>query len=72
MVVAVVTVRVVEVAIDEVVDVIPVRNGWMPASRTMDVVGIVSRAAVLRGADCGVGGIYVDAVLVDMVPMRMV
>jgi hypothetical protein len=49
-VVAVAIVRVVEVAIDEVVDVVSVRNGWVSASGAVDVVGIVSGTAVVRGA----------------------
>jgi hypothetical protein len=72
MIIAMVTVRVVQVAIDEVVDVVSVRNGWVSASGAVDMVGIVSGTAVVRGAHCGVVLIDVDAVLIDVVLMGMV
>ena len=72
MVIAVVTVGVVEVSVDKVVDVVPMRNGWMPAARAMDVIRIVAGTAVLRGAGRRVGYVDVDAVLIDMVSVRMV
>ena len=47
MVIAVIPVRMVQVAIDEIVDVVPVRNWFVPAAGAVNVVGIVS-AAVMR------------------------
>jgi hypothetical protein len=38
MIVAVAVVRVMQVSVDEIVDVIPVGNGFMPASWTVNVV----------------------------------
>ncbi len=53
-VVAVIAVRVVQVAIDEIVDVIAVRHGFVSAARAMDVVGSMTGAAVVRRAPVGV------------------
>jgi len=50
MVVAVIAVRMVQVTIDEIVDMIAVRHGFVAAARSMDVVGRVPRALVVRRA----------------------
>jgi hypothetical protein len=67
MVIAVVAVRVVEVAADEVVGVIAVRNGLMPTARAVSVALFVSRTAVRRRALRWVGRIDRDAALVDVI-----
>jgi hypothetical protein len=48
MIITMVAVRMVQMPIDEVVDVIPVRNSFVPAVRSMNVVGIVSAAGMFR------------------------
>jgi hypothetical protein len=66
-VVAVVAMRVVEVSIDEIVDVVTVRHGFVPASGAVNVVGVVPSTVVVRSA---IGWVFVghfEAVLVDMV-----
>ena len=72
MVVAMVAVRVVQVAVDQVVDVVTVRDGFVAATGAMDVAGLVAAAFVLGRAAVGVGGRDRDHVLVDVVAMRMV
>ena len=55
-VVAMIAVGMVKVPVYQVVDVVAVRNGFMPASRTVNMVGIVSPACVFG---CAAGGILV-------------
>ncbi len=50
MVVAVIAVRMMQVTVDEVVDMVAVRHGLMTATRAVNVTGLVTRAAMLRGA----------------------
>ena len=66
-----IAVRVVEVTVHEVVNVIAVRNGRMPTARTVDVVRIVA-LAVVPGATVGVFARDVDDVLVVVVFMGAV
>ncbi len=68
MIVAMIAVRVVEVTVHEVVDVIAVRNGRMPTARTVDMVRIVALAVVL-GATVRVCVRDFDDVLVVVVFM---
>ena len=70
MVVAVVLVRVVQAPVDEVVSVIVVRDGLVPAAGTVDVTGGI----VVGGVSVPVGMLAVDCdgVLVDVVVVRTV
>ena len=72
MVVAVVAVRMVEVVVDEVVDVITVGNSGVTASLTVGVLGFVLSAVVPGGAAIGMCVIDCDDVLVDVPLVRMV
>ena len=63
-------VRVVQVAVDEVVDVIAMRDCLVTAVGTVHVRGVVARAGVIRGAVGGAGAADVDRMLVDVVVMR--
>jgi len=76
-IVAVVTVRVVQVAFDQVVQMFPVGYRFVTAIRPVDVVLVVGRTAMLRGALGGVGpvdleGMFVDVVLVGKVQVSVV
>jgi hypothetical protein len=71
-VVAVAVVRVVEVALDQVVDVIAVRHAGMSAGGAVNVVGGVAGAAVVRRALRRVGRVDGDRVLVDMIAVDVV
>jgi hypothetical protein len=46
MIIAVIAVRMMEMTCHEVVEVIPVRDGFVPAARTVDVACLVASAAV--------------------------
>jgi hypothetical protein len=70
-IVAVVAVRVVQVALHQVVDVVAVRHRLVAAPWPMLVVGVVPLAAVAGRAAVGIGGGNLDHVLVDMVAVRM-
>jgi len=72
MVVAVVSMRMTEVAADAVVDVVAVRDRLVAAAGAMDMAGLVTTAAMVRSAAVGVVSRDVDHVLVDMILMRMV
>ena len=64
-VVAVVAVRVVQVAIDEVIDVVAVRDRGVAAIRPVDVPSFVACAGVARGAVGGVSGGHREGVFLD-------
>ena len=72
MVVAVSVVRVMKVPVDDVVDVVAVRDGLVPAPRSMHVRGVVPGAGVTASARIGVQIADGQHVLVDMVAMRVV
>lgn len=71
MIIAVVTMRMVQVAIDQVVDVIAVRNRFMTAPRTMYVTRRMPIAAMLRCAGIGIYRSYLDDMLIHVVFMGM-
>jgi hypothetical protein len=72
MVVAMVVVRMMQVTIDQIVDVIAVRHRFMPTSWPMYMTGLVPGATMIRCAAVGVPRGYFDHVLVDVVAVRMV
>lgn len=61
----------VQVAINEVVDVVPVGNGFMAATGTVDMRGIMAYAGVSFRAGVRVGFRYRQLVLVMMVTVGM-
>jgi hypothetical protein len=71
MIVAVVAVRVMEMAADAVVQVVAVGNRLVAAAGAVDMAGIMTAAAMIRGAAIGVVAGDVDHVLVDMIFVRM-
>ena len=72
MVVAVVAVRVVQVAIDEVIDVVAMRYGFVSAAGAVYMSRFVAVAVMIWGADVRVGGADGDAVFIDVVVVRVV
>lgn len=66
MIVAVAVVRVVQVTVDEVVDVIAVWHRLVTTICTMHVIGGVRAAGVGRSARGGVGGVDRDGALIDV------
>ena len=71
MIVAMVAVRVMKVAADPIIDVIPVRDRLMAAAGAMDMARLMAAASMIRGAPVGVFGRHLDHVLIDMVLMRV-
>ncbi len=55
MIVAVIAMRMMEVITDEIVGVVPVWNGLVPASRTVYVTDFVSGALMIGRAPGGIG-----------------
>ncbi|MBC3335410.1 hypothetical protein HU732_03850 [Pseudomonas proteolytica] len=72
MVVAVVTVRVVQMAVHQVLDMVAMRHGLMTAIWPVYMTCGVAVALVGRRAAIRVEGIYRQAVLVDVIAMHMV
>ena len=72
MIVAVPSVRVVKMPRDEVVDVVPVRHGFVAAAGPMLVSLVVAAASVGGRAHARVGPVDRDRVLVDVIAVRMV
>jgi hypothetical protein len=66
-VVAMIAMRMMQMPVHEVIDVIAMRNGFVPAARAMRV-----RAASLGSAVHGIGGADGDDMLVDMILMHVV
>lgn len=71
MIVAVVAMRVVQAAIDEVIDMVAMRHGFMPAAGAVNVARFVSAAVLTRRAAVRVRLANLDDVLVHMVAMRV-
>ena len=72
MVVAMVTVRVVQVSVDEIVDVVAMGHSLMSAVGAMNMAGVVPGAAVVRRASTRVAPIDGDDMFVDVVLVRVV
>jgi len=66
MVIAVPIVLVMQMAIDQIVDVITVGDCRMPAPRSVNVVGAVSRADMTSGASCWVLDRDLQDMLLDL------
>ena len=71
-VVAVVAVRMVQVAGHQVVHMVAVRHGFVTATGAVDVLPIVTGAGVLRRASGRVLAVHFQGVLVAMVAVRVV
>jgi hypothetical protein len=71
-VVAVVAVRVVQVAVDQVVDVVAVRHRFVAAAGSMHMTGLVATAPVARCAGGRVGGADLDHMFIDMAFVQVV
>jgi hypothetical protein len=66
-VIAVVAVRLVQVAVDQIVDVVAVRNGFMAAAGAVAVGFLMLAAVVAWGASRGVGPVHFEFVLLNTV-----
>jgi hypothetical protein len=70
-IVAVVAVRVMEMTLDEIIDVIAMRNHLVAAPRAVTMAGIVPAAAVLGRAGIGIGPAHRNDVLVNVVAVHV-
>jgi hypothetical protein len=70
-IVAVISVRPMEMVCDEVIDVIPVRHGLVPTAFAVDVVAVVSVATMLGRAALGTRVVDLQHVLVGVIPVRV-
>ena len=71
-IVAMVTVVMMEPTVDEVVNVVAVRNCLMPAARPMDMARLVTFVPILRRAPGRIFGGHFNNMLLDIVPFLMV
>jgi hypothetical protein len=71
-IVAMITVRMVKVAIDEIVDMVAMRDGLMPATRSVHMTWLVSGATVVRRATIRILGRHFNDVLVYVIGVRVV
>lgn len=71
MVVAMVAVRMMQVAVDKEVDMVAVRHGLVAAARPVPVALIVTGADVIGRAGAGIAGAHLEDMLVDMAAVRV-
>ena len=66
-----VAVRMMQVAVDQIIDVIAVRHRLVPTARAVHVTRLVARALVIGRAAVRIALRHLDHVLVDVIPMRV-
>ncbi len=71
MIVAMVAVRMMQMPVDQIVDVVPVRHRLVPAPRTMNVPRLVSAALMFRRTRVRILRRNLDRVLIDMPVMHV-
>ena len=71
MIVAVVAMGVMQMPVDEIVDVIAMRHRFVAAAGPVDMIGLMTGAAMLRRAGIGIPRRDIDLMLVDVILMRM-
>jgi hypothetical protein len=72
MIVAMIAVRVMQMAGDAVIDMITVRHRLMAATRAMHMAGLMAAAAMVGCTAVRIVAGYLDHMLVDMAGMRVV
>jgi hypothetical protein len=70
-VVAVIAVRMVQVTVDEIIDVVPMRYGFVTARRAVDVARVMAATIVIRCTLVGILRIDRERMLVDMIAVHM-
>jgi hypothetical protein len=70
-IVAVISMGMVQVVSNQVVNVIPVRNGLMRAVWTMDMSLIMSSTRMVGRASVGIGRVDLEGVLIHMIDVRV-
>lgn len=71
MVIAVIAMLVMQATIDKIIDVIAMGHRFVPASRAMHMVRVVTGTGLSMIAAVGVGLADFDDMLIDMIAMRM-
>jgi hypothetical protein len=72
MIVAMVAVRVMKMPFDQVVNVIPMGDSFMPASRSVHMAAVVRAAAVVGCAPVGISLRYFNLMFIDVIAVHMV
>jgi len=70
-VVAVAAMRVMEMSVDEIVDVVAMRDGLVAATSSMPVSGIVTGADVAGCTSRRIGAAHFDHMLIEMIVVRL-
>jgi len=60
-----------QMTLDEIVDVISMRNGLMPTARTVHMGRVMASTAMVRGATIGILVADLDHMFVDMAAVRV-
>jgi hypothetical protein len=68
MIIAVPIMRVMQMPVHQIIDMITMRNCLMPASESMDMALIMAATRVLSGTHVRIGGTYRNDVLINMAP----
>ena len=71
MIVAMIAVRVMQVAVDQIVDMVTVRDGFMAAAGPVLVTLRMAAASMLRRARVGILGADIEDVFVEVVAVRV-
>jgi hypothetical protein len=71
-IVAVIPMGMMQMAVDQIVDVVAVRDSLVPTSGTMHVRPVMPAAPVPVCTAVGIGSRYLDGVLVDVIAVHMV
>lgn len=71
MIVAVVPVGMVKVIAHEIVDMVAVWNGFVPAARTMYVIGVMAATLMIWGAPVRIGRSHRDDMLINVIAMQV-
>ena len=71
MIVTMITMWMMQVAIDQVIGMVTMRNGFVTAIGPMHMIRCVTAATVCWGASCGVRRADFDLVFINMIAMHM-
>lgn len=71
MIIAMITVRMMEVSVDKIIDVIAVGYRLMSAPRAVHMPRLVTAAAVIRRASIGIFRAHLDDMLIHVIAVRM-
>jgi len=70
-IITVIAVRMVQVAVDQIIDVVAVRDRFVAAPRAMDMAGFVPRARVSRRAPVGILRRHLYDMFIDVTRMHV-